>query len=171
MQTCNLSCITLKCDHPSPRGSLSQISKFKIQLIGTPMTTTSKTVLISTLAITIGLTMMDSVTKVASAEFVDVPSNYVYDTSGRSGPVARHDYCTSSPDEFPTPIGSNADFRGPCARHDLCYDSSTDKKVCDASLFANMLKNCANEYGFFNPYRAACFNTANLYFTAVVAAQ
>lgn len=66
----------------------------------------------------------------AQSAFVSVPSEYVYDPSGRSGPVALHDYCTSSPDEFPA-VGANASFRGPCARHDLCYGTSTDKRTCD----------------------------------------
>jgi hypothetical protein len=134
------------------------------------MIANSKTVLNLTFAITIGFTLMDSVSRTALAEFVDVPSNYVYDTSGRSGPVRLHDYCSISPDEFPTPIGRNADFRGPCARHDLCYDSSTDKKVCDVRLLQDMYKNCNDAYGRFNPYRPACYATANEYFKVVVIA-
>lgn len=134
------------------------------------MITNSKTVLALTLAISSGFTLIDSITHVASAKSVGVPSNYVYDTSGRSGPVARHDYCTNSPDEFPNPVGTNADFRGPCARHDLCYDSSTDKKKCDVRLLQDMLTNCKSEYGALNPIRYSCYDTAKIYFAAVVAA-
>jgi hypothetical protein len=135
------------------------------------MITNSKAILSLTFAMSIGFILSDSVIRIASAEFVSVPSNYVYDTSGRSGPVARHDYCTNSPDEFPNPAGANADFRGPCARHDLCYDSPTDKKVCDVRLLQDMRKNCADKYGSFNPARYACYNTASIYFAAVVAAS
>lgn len=124
---------------------------------------------ISMFVIAIGLTLAESISQVAWADKVDVPSNYIYDTSGRSGPVARHDYCTSSPDEFPSPVGGNASFHGPCARHDLCYDSSTDKKVCDVRLLKDMYKNCEDKYGRLNPNRSACKATARVYFQAVVA--
>ncbi len=124
---------------------------------------------ILTFAIAIGFTLTDSVSQMASAaDFVGVPSNYIYDTSRRSGPVKRHDYCTSSPDEFPAPVGGNANFRGPCARHDLCYDSPTDKKLCDARLLVDMRTNCADKYNAFNPNRYACYKTAEIYFAAVV---
>ncbi|MBD1825663.1 hypothetical protein H6F51_24660 [Cyanobacteria bacterium FACHB-DQ100] len=136
----------------------------------TKMITNSKTVLALTFVISSGFTLIDSVMHVASAGFIGVPSNYVYDTSGRSGPVSRHDYCTNSPDEFPNPFGSNADFRGPCARHDLCYDSPTDKKKCDVRLLQDMYTNCKNEYGPFNPVRHSCLKTAGIYFKAVVIA-
>jgi hypothetical protein len=105
----------------------------------------------------------------AGERFVSVPSNYVYDTSGRSGKVTLHDYCTKSPDEFPNPFGKNADFRGPCARHDMCYSGSTDEKVCDARLWRDMISNCKYTYGFFNPTRRACYRTAAIYFAVVVA--
>ncbi len=98
---------------------------------------------------------------------VTVPSNYIYNP--RLGSL--HDYCTSSPDEFPNPIGANADFRGPCARHDLCYGSRTDKKVCDVNLLRNMRTNCEYYYGRFNPVRQSCYRTASIYFVAVVAAS
>lgn len=98
---------------------------------------------------------------------VTVPSNYVYNPKIGSS----HDYCTKSPDEFPSPVGDNADFRGPCARHDLCYESKTDKKVCDLNLWSNMVTNCKYYYSWYNPMRASCIKTAQIYFTAVVAAQ
>lgn len=106
----------------------------------------------------------------SASDYVDVPSNYIYDTSGRSGPVARHDYCTSSPDEFPA-VGENANFRGPCARHDLCYDSPTDKKLCDVRLREDMRTNCKAAYSFVNPNRRLCYRTADAYLAAVVAAS
>ena len=122
-------------------------------------------------AVVIGFTFIDAISLMASAEEVSVPPNYIYDTSGLSGPVARHDYCTNSPDEFPNPAGSNANFRGPCARHDLCYDSKTDKKLCDARLLVDMVANCKEEYGLFNPVRYTCIQTAEVYFAAVVIAS
>lgn len=122
----------------------------------------------STFVIAIGIVLTESVNKVALAGYVDVPSNYVYDTSGRSGPVTLHDYCSYSPDEFPSPVGGNVSFQGPCARHDLCYDSRTDKKQCDARLLQDMYENCEDKYGKFNPNRQACKATARGYFAAVV---
>jgi hypothetical protein len=111
------------------------------------------------------------VAQAGDAKFVSVPSNYKYDTSGRSGPVARHDYCTKSPDEFPNPIGKNADFRGPCARHDMCYDISPGSKKCDAQLWLDLRSNCKYTYNnFISPTRNACYKTAAIYFAAVVAA-
>ncbi len=98
--------------------------------------------------------------------YVGVPSNYVYNPSLGS----RHDYCTSSPDEFPNPVGANADFRGPCARHDLCYGSSTSKFTCDNRLWTDMRSNCAHWYAWYNPARAACYRTADVYWAAVVVA-
>jgi hypothetical protein len=119
----------------------------------------------------VGMLMPMGIAQAGDAKFVSVPSNYVYDTSGRSGRVSLHDYCTKSPDEFPNPIGKNADFRGPCARHDICYGSSTDKKKCDAQLLLDMRSNCKYTYpGFISPTRNACYRTADIYFAAVVAA-
>ena len=96
--------------------------------------------------------------------FVSVPSNYVYNPALGS----LHDYCTSSPDEFPAPFGSNADFRGPCARHDLCYAGSTSELTCDKGLRSDMRTNCAYTYGSTNPNRYACYTTADIYGAAVV---
>lgn len=102
-----------------------------------------------------------------SIDFVGVPSNYVYNPALG----ARHDYCTSSPDEFPNPVGSNANFRGPCARHDMCYDnSSISKFTCDNRLLADMYENCEHEYSWYNPVRYTCFDTADVYWAIVVIA-
>lgn len=102
-----------------------------------------------------------------TAAYVGVPSNYVYNPA--LGDL--HDYCTSSPDEFPNPAGANANFRGPCARHDLCYASSTSKFTCDNRLLADMQSNCSYSYAWYNPARPACYATADIYWTAVVAAS
>lgn len=98
--------------------------------------------------------------------FVSVPSHYVYNPALG----ALHDYCTASPDEFPNPFGSNADFRGPCARHDLCYAGSTSEFTCDNRLWSDMMENCSHEYGWQNPVRYACYDTADIYWAAVVIA-
>lgn len=102
-----------------------------------------------------------------TAAYVGIPSNYVYNPSLGS----LHDYCTSSPDEFPNPTGSNANFRGPCARHDLCYAGSTSEFTCDNRLLADMRSNCAYSYSWYNPTREACYRTADLSWTAVLLAR
>ena len=94
---------------------------------------------------------------------VRVPSNYVYNP--RLGTL--HDYCTKSPDEFPNPVGANADFRGPCARHDLCLGARTPSQTCNNRLWADMVNNCVVTYGALNPARGACINTAHIYWIAV----
>jgi hypothetical protein len=125
---------------------------------------------VGSLPVLFGLLVPVGIAHAGGAKFVSVPSNYIYDTSGRSGKVSLHDYCTMSPDEFPNPIGKNADFRGPCARHDLCYGSSTDKKKCDAQLWLDLRSNCKYTYpSFISPTRTACYRTAAIYFAAVVA--
>ncbi len=102
----------------------------------------------------------------AAADFVSVPSNYVYDPSLGS----LHDYCTASPDEFPAPFADNADFRGPCARHDLCYAGSGSEFDCDNDLWSDMRTNCAYEYSWYNPLRTSCYTTADIYWAAVIVA-
>ena len=102
----------------------------------------------------------------APAGFVSVPAHYVYNPALG----ALHDYCTASPDEFPNPFGANADFRGPCARHDLCYAGSTSEFTCDNRLYSDMVENCEFYYAWYNPVRAACFDTAAIYWAAVVVA-
>jgi hypothetical protein len=101
----------------------------------------------------------------AQATFVGVPSNYVYDPS--RGPL--HDYCTKSPDEFPNPVGKNANFRGPCARHDLCLGTRTARRTCDSRLRTDLQTNCIATYGRFNPARSACLDTALVYWAVVTA--
>lgn len=98
-------------------------------------------------------------------EFVSVPDEYVYDPSLGT----QHDYCSYSPDEFPNPVGDNADFRGPCARHDLCYgDPSRDQLDCDNELLADMHTNCEYEYAWYDPTLYACEETAWVYWGFVV---
>jgi hypothetical protein len=102
---------------------------------------------------------------IAQAAFVGVPSNYVYAPS--RGPL--HDYCTKSPDEFPNPVGKNANFRGPCARHDLCLEGGTARRTCDSRLRTDLQTNCKATYGRLNPARSACLDTAVIYWAAVTA--
>lgn len=98
--------------------------------------------------------------------FVSVPSNYVYNPALG----ALHDYCTASPDQFPNPFGPNADFRGPCARHDMCYEGTTSEFTCDNRLYSDMIDNCEYTYAWYDPVRYACFDTAAIYWAAVVVA-
>ena len=104
----------------------------------------------------------------AASTYIPVPSHYVYNPS--LGAV--HDYCTSSPDEYPSPVGGNANFRGPCARHDLCYGSpGSDHLWCDNQLYNHMMINCSYAYQhILDPNRNGCYNTAAIYWAAVVAA-
>jgi hypothetical protein len=70
-------------------------------LRGITMSIKTKVLLaIGSLSVLSGLLMPMGIAQ-AGERFVSVPSNYVYDTSGRSGKVSLHDYCTKSPDEFP----------------------------------------------------------------------
>ncbi|MEZ4362738.1 MAG: phospholipase A2 [Kofleriaceae bacterium] len=105
----------------------------------------------------------DPVDLTEQAAFVGVPRNYVYNPS--LGPL--HDYCTKSPDEFPNPVGKNANFRGPCARHDLCLGSKTARTTCDNRLKTDLQTNCKATYGRFNPVRSHCLSTALIYWAAV----
>lgn len=100
-----------------------------------------------------------------TAAYVGIPSNYVYNPA--LGTL--HDYCSYSPDEFPNPVGPNANFRGPCARHDLCYAGTTSEFTCDNRLRTDMRSNCEYTYAWYNPTRALCYDTANIYWAAVVA--
>ncbi len=103
----------------------------------------------------------------AAAAFVSIPSNYVYNTN--LAPVARHDYCTSSPDSY-----FSADFRGPCARHDLCYDradaSGTNYTACNTALRNDLKTNCAYAYSA-GTALTTCNATADIYWAAVTAAH
>ncbi|MBT0568226.1 phospholipase A2 [Williamsia sp. CHRR-6] len=108
-----------------------------------------------------------SATQAAAAPFVTVPSNYVYNPNLQ--PVARHDYCTSSPDSY-----FAADFRGPCARHDLCYDAADaagrSYTACNSALRTDMITNCAYAYGSGVAY-TTCVATADIYWAAVTLAH
>ncbi|WP_328858072.1 phospholipase [Williamsia herbipolensis] len=102
------------------------------------------------------------------AAFVSVPSNYVYNVN--LAPVARHDYCTSSPDSY-----FSADFRGPCARHDLCYDAAdragTNYSACNSALRTDLITNCAYAYGGSGASYQTCVATADVYYAAVTVAH
>jgi hypothetical protein len=106
---------------------------------------------------------LDSTKLAQLAAFVGIPSNYVYNP--RLGTL--HDYCTKSPDEFPNPVGGNANFRGPCARHDLCLEARRPSQGCNNALWSDMVSNCVDKYSWFNPARQACINTAHVYWVAV----
>lgn len=101
---------------------------------------------------------------------VPVPPEYVYNPE--LGGL--HDYCTSSPDQFPAP-GVNADFSGPCARHDLCLEHANKSdqnaiRACDTQLRNDLHTVCNNVYtNGVDPRRASCNSTAEVYYNAVVA--
>jgi hypothetical protein len=98
---------------------------------------------------------------------ITIPSNYVYNPDGPNKSL--HDYCTSSPDQFPAP-GDNADFRGSCARHDLCYQYHQRSQLgCDNQFGSHLQQECTYQYGSLDPRRGACQNTASVYYAAVVA--
>lgn len=98
---------------------------------------------------------------VISKAFVGIPSSYIY----RPSLGSLHDYCTSSPDSF-----GSANFRGPCARHDMCYQTHTaGKRNCDNWLRTDLRSNCEYAYAWYNPVRATCYSTANIYWAAVTA--
>ncbi len=100
--------------------------------------------------------------------YVGIPSNYIYNLNHVRKTL--HDYCTKSPDEFPNPVGANANFRGPCARHDMCFENrSSSQYTCNNNLRTNMRSNCEYTYAWYNPVRAACYDTANVYWIAVTA--
>lgn len=101
--------------------------------------------------------------------FVSIPSNYVYNLNHVRRSL--HDYCTKSPDEFPNPVGANANFRGPCARHDMCFEGhQASKFTCNNRLWADMVTNCEYTYAWYNPVRQTCVATAQVYWVAVTAA-
>jgi len=98
---------------------------------------------------------------------ITIPSNYVYNPNGPRASL--HDYCTSSPDEFPSP-GGNADFRGSCARHDLCYEFRQQSRLgCDNQFRNHLVQECTYKYAWYDPRRVACVDTAGIYWVAVVA--
>lgn len=103
----------------------------------------------------------------ASCCHVTIPSNYVYNPS-TTYQRTLHDYCSYSPDEFPAP-GVNANFRGPCARHDMCYQYHQKSQLgCDNQLGSHLVQECTYTYAWYDPRRAACVNTAWVYWAAVV---
>ena len=98
---------------------------------------------------------------------ITIPGNYVYNPN-TNYQRSLHDYCTSSPDEFPAP-GDNANFRGSCARHDLCYQYHQQSRLgCDNSLYNNLRNECSYQYGSLDPRRGACRSTAAVYYAAVI---
>lgn len=98
---------------------------------------------------------------------ITIPGNYVYNPN-TTYQRSLHDYCTSSPDEFPAP-GDNANFRGSCARHDLCYQyHQQSRSGCDNSLYNNLRNECTYQYGSLDPRRGACTSTAAIYYAAVI---
>jgi|CXWL01.1.fsa_nt_gi hypothetical protein len=100
--------------------------------------------------------------------YVGIPSNYVYNLNHPRKTL--HDYCTKSPDEFPNPVGANANFRGPCARHDMCFEQrQASQGTCNNRLWSNLISNCEYTYAWYNPTRQACINTAHVYWVAVTA--
>ncbi len=107
-------------------------------------------------------------TGVSAKAYVGIPSNYVYNLNHPRKTL--HDYCTKSPDEFPNPVGTNANFRGPCARHDMCFEQKqASQYTCNNRLWSNLVSNCEYYYAWYNPTRQACINTANVYWVAVTA--
>lgn len=120
-----------------------------------------------------------------------IPSNYVYDPNcariqanspgGCDAYKFRHDYCSQSPDSYPSPPGINrtVSFQGPCARHDMCYDSNPtsppnfDKPQarydCDNQFGDNMAANCNAELAGFAylAQRAGCLSAVAIYVGAV----
>jgi hypothetical protein len=102
----------------------------------------------------------------ADAKHISIPSNYVYNPNTKHQRTL-HDYCTKSPDSFPTP-GKNADFRGPCARHDMCIQYKQKKRSsCDSDLLRNMSSECRYTYKWYDPRRGACLDTAKVYWAVV----
>lgn len=102
------------------------------------------------------------------ASAVPIPSDYYY----VPGAGARHDFCTMSPDYFPSLIGDNADFRGPCARHDMCMDradaNGTGYRPCHGPFRDDLNTVCKAAYSFINPNLADCLSAAAVYHAAVV---
>ncbi len=107
---------------------------------------------------------------------VTIPSSYDYwgcmkkKDSPDPSKFGRHDYCSNSPDEFPSP-GRNAEFSGGCARHDMCMDSADAQNngygSCNSRLFNDLKKICAANYVALDPRYHACKSTANGYWTVV----
>lgn len=104
---------------------------------------------------------------------VPIPDDYIYDTSLE--PVGRHDYCTNSADEFPSP-GVNAKFQGACAVHDMCMDDADDRGIsyakCNTELRDNMKESCRVVYETaWDARRLGCYDFGDGYFIAVQASH
>ncbi|WP_126268762.1 hypothetical protein [Corynebacterium alimapuense] len=107
---------------------------------------------------------------------ISIPASYDYwgcfkkEASPDPSSFSRHDYCTQSPDQFPSP-GKNAEFSGACSKHDICYDNTDAQRSgygpCNSNLFDNMVTICAANYGLWDPRHATCMNTAGVYWTFV----
>lgn len=124
--------------------------------------------LLLTVVLTGGLLSTTSGTAHAASGHITVPSNYVYNPN-TTHQRTLHDYCSYSPDEFPAP-GKNANFRGPCARHDMCYQYHQKTQVgCDRQLWSHLTSECEYTYPWYDPRRAACKRTADVYFGVVLA--
>lgn len=108
---------------------------------------------------------------------ITIPNTYDYwgclNVEDRPDPSAygRHDYCTNSADEFPNPLGTNAEFSGACARHDMCMDAmdsaGTGYGPCHPVFYDQLFTICVENYGPWNPVRTACVDTAKTYWVAV----
>lgn len=89
-----------------------------------------------------------------------------------AGTAAAHgDACTNAPDSGPV-----WNFHNACHAHDNCYankpygNSQWGRLQCDNAFMNDMRASCRSRYGSWNPARYACYDVANLYFGAVVAA-
>ncbi len=103
---------------------------------------------------------------------IEVPPGYIYNPN--LAPTGRHDYCTHSPDQFPSP-GLNADFSGACARHDMCMDRADAAGIgyaaCNNELWSDMGTVCSNVYTATDPRRAGCEAFRGTYWTVVTGAH
>lgn len=107
---------------------------------------------------------------------ITIPQDYDYwacfEESKHWEGIGRHDYCTNSPDQFPSP-GQNAEFSGGCARHDMCMDTMDEMGLgygsCNKQLHRDMETICTNVYGSFDPRRHGCRDFKETYWTAVTA--
>ena len=76
--------------------------------------------------------------------------------------------CSFSPDSGPW-----WNFHSSCDRHDLCYHyhyyggGYSGRLGCDNEFLGNMYASCNNRYSAWNPLRAACYRTANEYYSWV----
>jgi hypothetical protein len=139
---------------------LATTSAVAVPTVPAPATTSVST------AVTARVTPASS----SDAKHITIPKNYQYHPH-RGPNIVWHDYCTKSPDEFPT-FGKNANFRGPCARHDMCLQYRQHKEAtCDGILLTNLKSECRYTYKhWYDPRKSACISTAYVYWLAVRAA-